>query len=59
VAFFGTTVIQYLRLFQEKTKKKFTCKCGPIYRQVVDLLKNKQVAEAQALLLGHISTLTL
>lgn len=58
VAFFGTTVIQYLRLFQEKNKKKFISKSGPIYRQVVDLLKNKQLAEAQALLLEHISTLS-
>jgi DNA-binding FadR family transcriptional regulator len=58
VAFFGTTVIHYLRLYQEKTKKKFISKSGPIYRQVVDHLKNKQLAEAQALLLGHISTLS-
>ncbi len=58
VAFFGTTVIQFLRLFQEKNKNKFTSKSGPVYRQAVELLKNKQVAEASELLLGHISTLS-
>lgn len=57
-AFFGTTVIQYLRMFAEKNKKKFTSKSGPVYRQVVELLKNKQMAEAETLLLGHISTLS-
>jgi GntR family transcriptional repressor for pyruvate dehydrogenase complex len=58
VSFFGTTIVQYLRTFQEKNKKKFTSKSGPIYRQVVELLKNKQPAEAEALLLSHITTLS-
>ncbi len=57
-AFFGTTVIQYLRMYADKNKKKFSSQSGPVYRQVVELLKNKQMAEAEALLLGHISTLS-
>ncbi len=57
-AFFGTTVIQYLRMFAEKNKKKFTSKSGPVYKQVVELLKDKQNAEAEALLLSHINSIS-
>lgn len=58
VSFFGTTVIQYMRMYQEKNKRKFTSKSGPVYRQVVDLLKSKQTAEAETLLLNYIASLT-
>ncbi len=58
IAFFGVTVIQYLRLCQEKSKKKIVAKATPVYRQVVDALKAKQADQAESLLLSYISGLS-
>ena len=58
IAFFGVTVLQYLRLCQEKSKKKIIAKSTPVYRQVVEALKDRQADQAESLLLAYISGLS-
>ena len=57
VAFFGGSVIQYLRLCQEKSKKKIAAKSTLVYRQVVEALKAQQSEQAETLLMTYIAGL--